>query len=272
MNKVWLLVPFLLIAFSCKQEEIKKFDELTQEEQDAIRNASRLKCLSEYTTVYNRFKNQSLVVFDSNSYEREDGFYHELKGPSSTRKVDIRVWKQDRTANEIYFYITENLEGSTNYFLRITQAQNEAMIDQLLIDHCAKTYTTTSGSSGPLNVLFEHEKDNAPNKDYYDDQYTLPFSQLAYFARFNKKRTVETKNEDNVRVGDLVTYTSTLTNKSYDFGSNNNATDSTKYTQNFCEIVVEPTPNVYRFSTDTSVQGWRLNCSGTVPVGWDLTI
>lgn len=258
----------MMMLASC-EEEVAKYDELTEGQQEAIRQRGRALCIRDFTPIYERFKNESVKVFDSDSYERQDGFYHEFKGPSSTRKIDIRVWKQDRTANEIYFYITENLEGSSNYFLRITQAQNEAMIDSLLKDHCDKVYTSTSGSNGPVNVLYEYTVDNPPNDDFYDDKYVLNFGSLAYFGKFRKTRTVETKNEDNDRVGELQQYTSTLVAKGYDFEGRNVATNSTYYTQNFCEPALE-TATDYRFNKTSDTL--KLTCAATPPVGWDLSI
>jgi hypothetical protein len=270
--KTLALVSLFLLTLSC-EERIGKYNDLTPDEQNYIRERSRLQCVDSYFSIYDRFKKRSATeVFGSANYDRERGFYNEYKGPSSTRKVDIAIWKQ--TATEIYFYITEELEGKSSYFLRVTQAQNEAFIDQLLDDHCRKVYKSSTGSDGPLSVVYEFDKINSNNRDYYTDTYTLEFNKLAFFGRFKKSRSVDTRTiSDNTRVGEVQSYTSTLVAKNFDFAGNDDATNAAQYTQSFCEQAFE-VESKYRFTLDTtgSVQSLKLNCTATPPADWDLTI
>lgn len=278
-----LLIVFLLaLLSSCVQEEIQSFNDLSPSEQDAIRQTSYLKCLAQYQIIYNRFKNTSNQVFDSTSYDREKGFYFEYKsGTEVKKKLDIRVWKRDGNADEIYFYITDTQIGSENYFLRVTRNQNESMIDDLLEDHCRKpsVYTSSTGESGPLSIKYEFERSNAPNTDVYTDTFSLPFSSLAVFANFRIGRKITTKNSSGETVGSAQNYTSSLVTKSYDFDGYTIPTDSTRYTQKFCNLVEEnvvingANTTAYRFSQVPSNLGFRLSCTeGTVPGDWNLIL
>lgn len=267
---------------SCVQEEVQSFNDLSPSEQDAVRQTSYQKCLAQYQIIYNRFKNTSNQVFDSSSYDREKGFYFEYKlGSEVKKKLDIRIWKRDGNADEIYFYITDTQIGSENYFLRVTRAQNESMIDDLLEDNCRKpsVYTSSAGDNGPLSIKYEFERSNAPNTDVYTDTFSLPFSSLALFANFRIGRKITTKNSSGTTVGTAQTYTSSLVTKSYDFEDYSTPTDSTRYTQKFCDLVEESvvingaTTNAYRFSQVPTNLGFRFSCAvGTVPGGWSLTL
>ena len=276
--KIFILFSLILLNSSCKQEEIEAYDSLTSAERDAIQNASRDKCISTYSPTYASFKKNSNDVFDSSSYNRELGFYHEYKaGTEVKRKMDIRVWKRDGNADEIYFYVTETQLASESYFLRITRAQNEEMIDDLLLDHCVRTPARiyeSSMTSSALTVKYEFEKSNAPNTDEYIDTYSLPFTSLAMFANFRLSRKITTRASDGDVVGSAVNYTSTLTTKTYDFEGFNDATNSARYTQKFCDFQYElPAPdNQYRFSKESSFIGFKINCDTVVPAEWNLSI
>lgn len=262
-----------MLTFSC-EERISRGNTLSPAELAYIRSRAAAKCNAEYEASYTNFKRKSAEVFDSAGFTRQKGFYHEFKGTSSTRKVDIRIWKQSRNVNELYFYITDDLEGAENYFLRLTQTENEAFIDDLRTDQCEKHYTSSLGTSGPLTVRLDFTSANAPNTDYYSDSYSLSFNYPAIFGRFNKSRSVEKKNSGGVRVGDVLSYTSTFVEKSYDFEGRDVATNSAHYTQKFCELTEDSTVNRYRFTNSTTgaYQSLNLTCTTTVPVDWDLAI
>jgi hypothetical protein len=149
------------------------------------------------------------------------------------------------------------------------------MISDLLVDHCSKFYTSTSSSSGPLSILYEFEKSNAPNTDIYSDTYSLAFTYPAFFANFQLSRSVKTENSSGVQQGSIVNYTSSLTTKSFTFDSDT-ATDSAFYTQKFCTIdkeTLDVSTSRYRFSTDSNTIGFKFNCTETTPpVDWNLTL
>lgn len=271
MNKILLLISILSLV-SC-QEEVQMYDKLDDNERTDIDNQSNATCITNFTPIYDTFKEKSAEIFDSSTYDRAKGFYHEYKsGNDVKRKLDIRVWKRDSTTREIYFYITETQLATESYFFRITQTQADEIISDLLTDHCTKFYTSTTSSNGPLTVKYEYNKSNAPNTDYYVDTYSLPFTYNPFFANFQLSRTVTTKNSEGTVQGTAVSYTSTLTAKTYTFDSDV-ATSSAYYTQKFCNLKRDATSSKYRFSTSSSIIGFQTECVETTPpAGWNLTL
>lgn len=263
-----LIISFLLAA--CNQQEIPSYNDLTPAEQAAIESARKDKCLRDYASVYANFKEDTALLFDSDKWVRGKGFYHEYKGKDFTRKVDIRIWKQDRNTDDIYFYITDTLSGSSSYFLKMSRSQNEAILDDVYADHCDRVYTVT-GTTG-LTAKYEYTVTNAPNTDTYTDTYTLSPAYPIFFANFNLARKKVTKNSSGT-VTSTLNDTSTLTAKTFDFGSYTTATDAAQYTQKFC-LIDEETAGVYRFMKAQSTNGFRLQtvCASTPPVDWDLSI
>lgn len=272
-NKI-ILSALLLLTFSCKTEEVQKFDELTPDEQAAIRTRGTALCLANNTAIYNRFKTRSASMFTSSIFNRGDGFEFLFKnGGTTERTVEIKVWKQ--TATEIFFYITDDKAGG-DYFLRVQNTDNDQMIDDLLVVHCTRPtiYTSSSGENGPLTMTNEYEIPRAPNNEIFKDTYTMPFDYPAFFANYRISRTKRVEDADENQVGSTITYTSTLTQKTYTFASDN-AEDSAEYNQKFC---VFNRGTGYRFAKERNVEGFKIDysnltdCPTTRPVAWNLTI
>lgn len=263
-----------MLGVSCKEETIRSFNDLTPGEQDEIRNYARQKCLDTYTSIYSRFKTNSGKVFDSSDYNRAKGFYFEYKVNTDVkRKADIRIWK--RTSTDLYFYITETNLTASSYFLKISKVENEDMLDDLLDDHCtnspAKIYSSaSSGTGGPVSLTADYDIPNAPNTDRFKDTYTLPFSELAFFAGYRQNRTLKVVKSDDT-VESTTSYVSSLATKSFTFNSSNYA-DTGYYVQNFCTVVEDDGAAKYRLSRKSGVYGYEIECQNSVPAGWDLSI
>lgn len=268
-----ILLTYLVLMVSCKSEEVQKFDELTPDEQAAVRTRGTALCLAANTVFYNLFKTISASVFTSDIFNRADGFEFLFKNGSTTeRTVEIKVWKQ--TSTEIYFYITDD-KAAGDYFLRVQDTDNEQMIDDLLVAHCTRPtiYTSTIRDNGPLVTINEYELLSAPNTEIYKDTYTMPFDYPAFFANYHINRTKRVEDADENQVGSTITYTSTLSLKNYTFASDN-AEDSSEYNQKFC---VFNRGEAYRFARERNVEGFKIDlssltdCPSTKPVTWDLT-
>lgn len=264
----------LLIAVSCKTEEVQKFNELTGPEQDAIRTRGTSLCLTANNAIYARFKTRSNGMFGSSSFNRGDGYEFLFKnGGTTERTVEVKVWKQ--TATEVFFYVTDD-KAAGDYFLRIQKTDNETMVDDLLVAHCSRPviYTSSTGDNGPLTMVNEYEITRAPNDEIFKDTYTMSFDLPAFFANYQIGRTKRVEDADNNQVGSSVTYTSTLTAKAYTFASDN-ALDSAEYNQKFC---VFNRGTAYRFARERNVEGFKLDysnltdCPTTKPAAWNLTI
>ena len=270
--KNFFLGLLVLTLYSCKEEEVMRFDKLSAADQEIIRSRGTALCRSEKEAVFNRFKNSSNQVFTSNAYERGDGFEFVLKeGTTTIRTVGIKVWK--RTSTVIYFYITDDRLG--NYFLRIQKADNEEMIDDLLGAYCLRPeiYTSTVANNGPLTMRYEYSLPLEPGSAVYEDTFSLSFEYLAFFAGYQiEQRTIQKKDTEGDDDGSLVEQTSSLEPKTVVFNSDNYS----GYTQKFCKVY--RVNNAYRFSGEPNALGFKVDlnsttdCPTTLPAGWDLSI
>lgn len=274
MKSKFILLSLLAILISCKSEEIQSFSKLTPDEQAAIRTRGTQLCLDTNTVIYNRFKSRSASMFTSSIFQRGDGFEFLFKnGATTERTVEIKVWKQ--TATEMFFYITDD-QAPGDYFLRVQNTDNDQMIDDLLAIHCRRPvlYTSSVGTNGPLTMVNDYELPKAPNTEVYKDTYTMPFDYPAFFANYRIGRTKSVEDVNDDPVGSAVTYTSTLTAKSYTFNTDN-AEDDREYNQKFC---VFNRGTGYQFARERNVEGFKIDftnltvCPTTKPVAWNLTI
>ena len=278
MKSSLAFIILLLLGVSCNQEEIQSYNDLTADERTAIQNASHDKCVREVAVNYNQFKTNSNAIFTSSSYNREDGFEFVLKnGTTTERTVKIQVWKQ--TPTEIFFYISDD-KASGDYFLRWQKTDNETMITDLQSVHCLRPeiYTSSLGSSA-LTMKDEYTLQKAPDHENYVDTYTMAFNQPAFFANYKISRTKKLVNDSDV-VQTTTNYTSTLTAKTYDYGTNDNAEDNTQYNQLFCTVT--RTGAGYRFANQRGVEGFLINladttpgtgtCQTSKPAAWDMSI
>lgn len=260
------------------------WDKLTPAQRAELAARGKKECEASYKSTYNNFKNTSSGVFTASNYERGRGFYHEYKVDKDVkRKIDIRIWKQDVNNRVIYFYVTETNLGTNSYFLKITQAENEAMIDDLYSDHCDKTaLKVTTGSSGPAKAVQEYNEPNSPNTDEYTDTFTYNFNYLAYFANFNLARDVKTVTTSGSTVGSVVKYTSSLVAKNYTFEEASYTAkrdNNFVYSQKFCTIKENIDGNKYRVAKEPNTFGYVLKensidatklCETTKPADWNL--
>lgn len=273
MKKLLVLSALLVLGLSCKQEEIQSYDDLTPGEQAAINAAGRLQCLSRVAANYNEFKSNSNAVFTNSAFNREDGFEFLFKnGTTTERTVQIKVWKQ--TPTEIFFYISDD-KAAGDYFLRWQKTDNEQMIDDLKDAHCTRPEIYTSSiNSSLLSMKYEYTLQKAPDYEEYIDTYSMALSQPAFFANYKIGRTKKLFNDED-ELQTTTTYTSTLTAKSYDFGTNDNPEDNSQYNQLFCTI--PRGGSGYRFANERNVEGFKINLSGaecvnTKPAAWDMSI
>lgn len=279
--KLISLLLLVVIVTSCKEEEIQSFDSLTPEEQDAIRNMSYQRCVSEFSQTYQNFKDDSSGVFTSTTYERGYSWKFEYKLSSTVlRTMDVRVWRQapNETPAAIYFHVTDRPQGGTgdvDYFLKITQTQNEAMIDQLLQDHCRKpaVMTITSSSDGPANASYQF---TTTSTSRYTDNYILYFTHLAFFANYNFSRKYEILDSEG-NVTSTSNYTSTFTPQGVYAFPTTDYENTTHYpSQKYCTVALNG-DGLYRFE-DSGTIGYIINtsdaaqCASSIPGTWSLTI
>lgn len=276
--KKFLFLPFVvLLAFSCREEEIEMYDRLEPDEQTAIRNMGTADCIARLTDSYNNWKTKSGEIFTNTGYDRNDGYKFTNKGDSGDINIDIGIWKQ--TPSEMYFIITDQRLG-TGYFLRYTKDDNEEIIDDLLQAHCTRPEIYISGiNSSTLTMTNEYTLPIPPNQDTYTDTYSINLDNLAFFANFSYSRTKKTYDSAGVQTGTTINYnTAKLENlaRNYDVidgsGDRRDWSNASFYTQKFCVI---KNGNPYRFTRERNVEGFKIDqteCTTTPPGGWDLNV
>lgn len=272
--KSLLFILSLLFMAACNESE-QVWDELTPYEQSLVRQRGRSQCLTENRDNYNKFKSESLKIFTSSAYARNKSFISTFKENGTVKKTTtLQVWKVDSAAGIIYFYVTEDLLGSSSYFLKLSVTQNDDLIEDLLVDHCDKVYTSSAGSTS-VTVKYEYEPDSL---NELTDNYTFNFAKVPYFSAFTLSRKHIKKKADG-KTESTVNYTSTLVNDDLtDFVTTNfaatyvNGDGATvnRYSQNFCEVVYT-TGTTYRLIQNGI--GFKQTCTTTYPDtagGWDL--
>lgn len=268
MKKLIVLSVLLLLA-SC-QEEVQSYNDLSPDEQAAINSQGQAQCLTNAEGNFTTYKTKSAEVFTSGNYTRGNGFSFTLKNGTTTFKtIDISVWKQ--TATEMYFLVTDSFASSGNYFLRITKAENDSMIDTMKTKYCERgdvpNKYTMGLTSSSLTATYETNNyiTSGTNKNNYKDTYTMYFNELVQFATYRVGRSLKVTDQDGNQVGNTESYTSTFADKDVTFAS----ADPNTYATTYCTI---PTP--YLFIKSKNFQGFydpNAACTGSIPAGWNLT-
>lgn len=248
------------------------YDKLPPNEQAAISSMGNRQCLSKLAEAYGNWKSESATQVFSNTkaYKRNVGWKFTGKGDSGDITIDIGIWK--RTATEIYFLISDSRATFPSYFLRITQVENDEMIEDLKQAHCLRPEIYKSSiNSSTLTMTNEYTLMIPPNKDVYTDVYSMSLKQLAFFANFNYTRTKKTYDVNDDQTGDTVSYnTAKLEPLGRDYDTYLNWSDPTRYTQKFC-VIHNSEP--YRFVKERNAVGFKIlesDCEDTPPAGWDL--
>lgn len=262
MKKVFFI--FLLVLSSACQEEKGIWDELTGPEREAVRAEAEAACLSESSQRFTNFKTTSANTFSSSDWVRNKQWRHILKnGEVEDTRTDFQVWKQRATELYLWVKVTKGSDVS-DYFLRISQSENEDMIDDIRSNICSRTMSTTSTSnSGPVSAIKTYTQTAGSEKREFTDTYNFDFSYLAFFgANHNLTRKIVTKKVSNDEVISTINLTSS-------FSSVTGADDlrvlyTDGYTQKFCEVSTLTSPYAIPYILNS--------CPTVLPGDWDLSI
>lgn len=260
--KTAFFIALLVLVAAC-QEEKGIWDQLSPAEQAAVRAQAVAECKSSNQTRFDAIKN-STGFFQSTTWQRSKAFKHELKNGEAVDTLnEIQVWKQDTAANVVYLWIKQT-KGSDldSFFLRITKAQHEQMVTDLLDDLCDKNITATTASN-PLPVTKTYTQTATPNKREFTDTYSLQIDETPFVAAvYRLTRKIVTKKIADDAIVSTVNLASTFTTVAEPevLGSNPDS-----YATIYCDLVT-PTPPT-RFSLP-----YTYNCVTSLPVGWNLTI
>ena len=182
INFLSIILLFVLVV-SCNQEEIASFDDLTPGEQAAIQAAAKTKCLSESLSNFTNFKTNSNAELAALARAQYWKIVYTNAAATSTNY--IYVWKV--TASAVYFLYQQTVESSTTYrFIKMTQAFNGEMIDDLRIQKCDKTVAVTQSSS-TITVKFTDVTSTEGTDNYKTTTtYTANSTYPAFFGALQR--------------------------------------------------------------------------------------
>lgn len=129
MIRYLLLLLILGLGYSCKEEEVASWDDLTAGEQEALRQRARTKCYASSNSDLADIKDKSNLKLSK--YER--GYHWKIEVAGQTDTDNLYVWKNDGT-NIYFLYQTANKVQ----FIKMTQAFNSEIFDHLRLLKCEK--------------------------------------------------------------------------------------------------------------------------------------
>jgi hypothetical protein len=133
-----------VLSVSCNQEEIASFNDLTPAEQAAIQSAAKDRCLINSSSDFTTFKTNSNS--EMAALARAQYWKVVYTNGTATSTDYIYVWRV--TASAVYFLYAQTYQSNTTYnFIKMTQAFNGEMIDDLRVQKCDKTAAVTQSSS-----------------------------------------------------------------------------------------------------------------------------
>ena len=220
MIKLLSLLILVVLVVSCNQEEIASYNDLTTDEQAAIRSAAKDRCLSESASNFTTFKTNSNAELAA--LARAQYWKVVYTNGAATSTNYLYVWKV--TASAVYFLYQQTVESNTTYsFIKMTQAFNGEMIDDLRIQKCDKTVAVTQSSTS-ITVKFTDVTSTEGTDNYKTTTtYTANSTYPAFFGAIQRaiaKKKLDTNG--NVASTESISYNITYVG--------NNATLNTLYT------------------------------------------
>ncbi len=190
MKRLLFLALLGLACGACRKEE-GIWDELSPAERAALRERALRDCISNSNARFSEFKDGVDALYTSASWQRNKAYKHELKnGETVDTTHNVQVWKQ--SASELYLVVTRTIGSNTpvTYFLRIPNATNDDILDDLQLEVCAQRATLVSSSGSSMTVRKEYKQTVVGGTRETTDTYTMPYALSPYMGtawRFTRK-------------------------------------------------------------------------------------
>jgi hypothetical protein len=194
---------FIILSFlSCRDEE-GIWDELSPAEQAAVRLRAYNKCISNSSSQFTNFLNQSEGnFFGDDAFDRGTTFNHTFKeGDTIDFTHKITIWKT--TSTDVYLLIFVDDATDQYQFLKIPRTSNEEMISQMQIDYCNQDLSLSLSNSS-----YKYETETTTKKTTFT--YTYSTSLLAYLSVYKLIKKEQPLDEDGNPTGTETTSTGTL--------------------------------------------------------------
>lgn len=201
---------------SCR-EEVSGWGSLSESERQYIRTRARQECIANSTYNFNRFLSMSSGNFTSFVRGKQWKITQKKKVDTTETTLDesyLAVWKV--TASAIYLVWTNNkFTPAAIKFIKITDINNEEMINDLKWKKCAKRddYLVADGESN-LTVTLDPVYTTVSSTEKHENTYSYKFdySVLAYMGIFQESRTKKVlDNAGTVKSTEVFTTTMSTT-------------------------------------------------------------
>ena len=264
------LILILAFAYSCNSVDNNGIKGLTADEITYLREKARLQCISDSTSNFRSYRDQSDDQYNgssSNKFYRNKSWIYTLKeGSNTTASItsNISVWKVDAVA--VYFVIrTTYLATNSVMFLKITSATNDEMINDLQTKKCSETLASTTKVTNSSSTVYVHDvlTDSSSKITTY---YTHPYNLLAYFGTFMFTKSSQPLDTTGHPSGSATSYTGTLES---DGDAVLLATYNLYTSPKYCTIpFTAGAPNIYSLPyPDLQALAASANCTSTSGVG-----
>ncbi len=194
--------------------------------------------------------------------ELEEGWHWPVtfNDNGASRSNTITVWKVDATA--VYLRIFIDANPDLNNYVKLTYAQNDTMIDDLLAAKCALTYEKDENvnmGSTTATVTVDGDRATSGNTQIEND-FTYKFTTAfpAFIANYNSKQTTKTYDLD-----DVLTKTETF---EYTIGTRTTVTLEATYNAGTIPGTIQ-----YCIPSTTATVPFTLLCTQSAaagPAGW----
>lgn len=194
-KSTFLVLPFFFCLLSC-EEQVAVGDKLSDAERNYIRERAALKCVSETTSTFKNFYQDSGT--NMTSYREGQAWKLEYKKDDTLIETSfIYVWKV--SGPDVYFRLKMSENGvSTNRFFKINTTQNEEMALNLQYYKCTKTFTVSEGS-GSITATIKTDRtvEDTETKVETDTEYRHVSTLPLYFGVLDRKVTKRSYNNDD---------------------------------------------------------------------------
>lgn len=194
MIKLLSLLILCCFLVSC-EEEIESYNDLTDSEQRAIDRMSSEKCYTSTDEDFSKFSDASNSRM--NNYKRGQNWEVKVTKGSSTSVHAMYVWKKTATAT---YFLYKDTNSGMNTFIKMTNAFNTEMVDDLQVKRCEKTYPMTNKSTSISLKQLDVPDDVGADRYRVDTTYTVSSTYPAFFGSLSSsgtKKKLQSANQGN---------------------------------------------------------------------------
>lgn len=260
--KFILLLCLTSLLFSCEDVQRDGISDLTDDQQDYIRNMGQKDCerqtkddIADFKEEVNRFQD-----YDEGNFWT----YTRKKGSSTLTTIKIYVWKVDGDKLYLLAINTDESGSAKHKFFKVTRAEHIRMLDDVQQKICDRlTYKEVEGSTSASKINLKYkstETSTVPNKFEVTTVYSFTPKRPVFFANYHFDQNKVEEDEDGDSTGKTEKYVGSMTSRSEGEEFPDNGDSESDYSpREYCTI---PAGTSYTFPYSLT------NCSTTKPTDW----